>query len=188
MKKGQFFLIGSVILIGVLAALTFSRGSYNVSEIDIGPEIVKNIVSEFPIAVNSILSNNTETKYLERELRSYIRFQEFYMKKNSLNSRTYFLVGVPSGNDFNVLVGNFFGNLENLKISLNGNTKELCLNNSEINSLNFENVPDFFTVDFNLTENKKNLSYSFNSFRKVFFFVKVVGEFKGDYFEEINMG
>ncbi len=188
MKKGQFFLIGSVILIGVLAALTLTKGSYNISEISEGPEIVKNVVNEFPIAINSVISNNTETEYFERVLRSYIRFQEFYMKKYGLNSRTYFLVGVPYSNNVNVTVGNFYGTLKNLRLSLGNETKEFSLNNSEIKTLNFKDVPVFYTVYFNLTADGENLSHHFRTFRKVFFLIKITAEFNGNQFEEINIG
>jgi len=186
MRKGQYFLISAIMFIGILTALTFSRGHYVVSNLELVPEILKNSIGEFSTALNSILYDKYSSENLEQSLRSYTNFQRFYFKKHGLNHKTYFLVGVPDGNKVNVTFGNFYGNLENLEISINSEKKYLWVNDTEIRTVVFDNVPEFFSVNLMLSEDGTPVNYTINTEKRTFYIVKLVADFKENHFEEVR--
>jgi len=187
MRKGQFFLIGSVILIGVIASLTISRGFYSASEISVGPEILKNVANEFPKSINAILSQSTGNKFLERNLRSYMEFQNFYLKKRGLNARTYFLVGVSASDELNITLGNFYGGVADIKIRVGSQVQQTDLLTDQIKTLNFYGIPEFFEVELNLTKEGENFSHKFMASQKVFTILKIEADFKDNHYEEIEI-
>ncbi|MCK5020457.1 MAG: hypothetical protein KAS32_25700 [Candidatus Peribacteraceae bacterium] len=181
--KGQFFLIGALLIvlmlyIGIAPLLSPSH---------IGPEIgedisnmFENIEMEYPRAFNlGLVSSSAEQKL--------VNFSSFIAEEASERSVTLsslWLITQNVSDNLNITVGNFLGYNTSVTLNVSGTVNTLYVEDSKINSTVFSSPPSEFQliVNFNTTESNLLLEkykanfYSVLEIRKGT--DKIVGEIK----------
>ena len=183
-KKAQWFVIGAFLIITMISAIVMGKNAVKLGD-DLDPlqrQIYKNIKADIDIALNSILHEEQTSENLEMRLEDYSNFVREFGKIHAINISTYFIVGLPSGNDVNVTVVNFQKTaMQPIEITINGTTKNISnLADGTSETITFESVPDYFIVNYTITTPGDLLpeSESTNMTKRVFSAVKLRVESK----------
>lgn len=108
-RSGQFFIIGALLIASMIAAvaMTGSSGVFG-PDTDTPRQLFDQALDEFPRAVNTITAENTSTQHMQRELATYLGFQQRAFAEHGLQSRTHALVIIPrDGGTVDVVFANF---------------------------------------------------------------------------------
>lgn len=149
-RKGQFFVIGALLLISLIAGIIV----LNVSEFT-GPktqtpkQLFDQSFHTFPNAVNAILAENRSISEIEQQMTSYLAFQQYTLQSHALQNKAHTVLSVPNGDNVTVLLTNFrHAPLQNVQITVDGTTKTAsAVPPQESAVITFQQVPATFTVD-----------------------------------------
>lgn len=129
MRKGQFFMIGLVLLATIIFGVVGLRGSAFISG-DTTSNIrnyFKQGIDEFPHAVEQGLKDDYSAENLETSADSYMDFMRYTNSQRGLSAKYVFVTGLEEGDEFNLVVGNYWQTELDLNVSLDGE-KEILPN------------------------------------------------------------
>lgn len=143
--KGQFFILGAVILIVALSSgINPIRGAMVSIPTEDIPYFSSNLKSEFPRAFNFGLQSGTPAQTLS----SFSRFVNSTLLEHYMNFSTFWVYAKGDGSTtLQFTAGNFLGSDTSLHLNLNGALKSISVPNNSTNSVTFTGVPS----DFNIT-------------------------------------
>lgn len=181
-RKGQWLLAGAILLITMISTSVISNTQVKIGQ-DVEPwqkYIFQNLELESSPAINSMIQENATSKNIEGRSRDYLDFLRSFGNSHGMDVSAYFIVGLPAGGDINVSVINFGRNeLQDIEITVNGTTKTIAsLSDRHSATIAFPAVPDYFAVEYGLTEvnatgGTETESGNFETIRKVFSIVKM---------------
>ncbi|MCJ7450463.1 MAG: hypothetical protein MUP58_01850 [Candidatus Nanohaloarchaeota archaeon QJJ-9] len=166
-RKAQFFMIGMIILsslilgfIGIRSGISFSSTTDKQTQ-----RIFDHNLERFPEAVSSAIREEKSSKNLEKDLKTYIEFQNYVEKTHGIQSQSFFLIGIPTAGGYNLTVGNYRGEkLENLTVELGEESINHSISDERIESYSINCTESFFEVSVSFEGGE----YQFNSTKKVF--------------------
>lgn len=131
--KGQFFLLGFIIIGFLVITLSFS--TFEVNEESLNPTLKNDIQNSIPVAVESFAS-----KYKGREFMEMMQYFSERHKQESLNAEIEIVViaGFEEGRNTNIHTGNYGSDSVELNLSVNGENKSVALSPQEITESTFE--------------------------------------------------
>ncbi len=155
-RKAQWFIIGGLLIITMILSVALSRNQVQIGQ-NIEPwqkYVFDNIKTDSRSAINSILAENATSDNIEARLRDYSNFLRNFGNGRGINITSYFIVGLPSGNGINVTIVNFQkAKMQPIAITINETTQSVAqISDTGSNTLVFNSVPDYFTVNYTVTE------------------------------------
>mgnify|MGYP000049368695 CR=1 FL=1 len=127
MRKGQFFMVGTLLVAIIIFVVIGIRGSAFITgdaESNTRNYFVRG-VEEFPRAVDSALKENREIENLRKALKNYMDFLDYSNSQRGLSADYYFMAGIRRENSYDIVFGNFMDeSIPELNITLDGNRKE----------------------------------------------------------------
>ncbi len=181
-RKAQWFIVGGLLIATMILTVALSR---NQVQIGTGIEpwqkhIFDNVKKDSISAVNSIVLENASSKNIESRLKDYSNFLRNYGDMRAINISAYFLVGLPAGNGINVTIVNFERNtMRPANVTIGGATQSIPeILDRGASTIYFNSVPDYFTVNYTLTEINKTGEKSiengtFTTTKKIFSAIKI---------------
>lgn len=152
--KGQFFLLGAVLMITI-----FFIGSVSTREVFVSlpdadlPYITTNLMAEYPKALN-LGSNSSGGVEAVINFSGFVNssLSERYIKFHSL-----WVVTQNSSTDLNVTVGNWLGSSQEVSLGIGATSSTLSIPPSGINYTTFSAPGTNFTLTINFSENNGSL-------------------------------
>jgi len=186
-RDGQFFIIGIVIITGlILGAAALRGGTKLTSTADSGVQnTFDRHLDELPRTAGIALEDKRTSASVERALTSHLEYQQFVEAQRGLESQTYFLVGIPLDDHVNITVGNYWSSdVSNLWITVDGESTNLgSVAEEEIVTERFETDAKSFQVEINFSGQEQ----SFSASRKAFSLFKYRLEAEGNVWQDVTI-
>jgi len=148
-KKGQFFILGAVIILSLFAYELF------ITEIPAYDTVLfDNVMNEYANALNFGLIENKSVSYIED-------FSLFLKQQLGIKTNTLWVVSEPFGDNIKISIGNFWDKNLRVMLDVNGQDREIFIPTSSVNTTIYYNVPDII-----------NLKVEWDSHEKVFHWIK----------------
>lgn len=166
MKQGQFFMVGTIVLAGLIFGVVSITSSSADTSIDLTPQkFFENVQNEFPKVIGHAIERNNDIDTIEQEARVFMRYVTFTEQQRGLDSTHYLMVGLPTDDGYNVTLGNFNETtMTDVTISV-GNESETIntLEQASFTQVSLSPGSDHFTVMLNAS-----LDHSFETGRNAF--------------------
>lgn len=166
MKQGQFFMIGTIILAGLIFGVVSITTSSTDTNIDLTPQtFFENVQNEFPKVIGHAIERNNDIDTIEREAHIFMRYVTFTEQQRGLDSTHYLMVGLPTANGYNVTVGNFNETtMNNVRLSVGDESTTInTIEPDSFREVSLSPGSDHFTVTLNAS-----LDHSFETGRNAF--------------------
>lgn len=132
MNKGQFIMVGAVILAGLIFGVVSITTTNTATSIDTSPQrFFDNVQEEFPTFTARSMEQSFDIDNVERESRIFMRYTEFAEQQRGLDSNHYMMVGLKTEDGYNVTIGNFFDTaIDGVRLDVGNTTEEIGTINS----------------------------------------------------------
>lgn len=151
-RRGQFFLIGALIVASLLTAIVLFEESGDIVTPNIEPtrSLYDQAVQEFPRAANIGVSENASGTMVQRRVQSYLGFQSTAFDGHALDDEVYGYVGIPRRDGVDMVVINMLPrSMDDVTVTLDGTTKTIdTVPGGTVERLRFDAVADRFDVRF----------------------------------------
>lgn len=160
------------LLVGVLSISTNISSDFRSD--DITRSLFDKNLEEFPRAVRMITHEDTTPDHIEKKIRQYMDYQEQITLQYGVEYRSYFLVGVPTDNGFNVTLGNYqSAPLEAVWVRVGDDARNLkTVEEGNITTYDFKTDGRTLDIHINHTENQN----TFHTSRKIFSYIDLTIE------------
>lgn len=149
-RTGQIFLLGMLLFASIIGgALILNTGRVSGSpDTDAPHRLFDRGMEEFPNAVNYALQQGSGTDHVKLRMSSYMDFYTYTLSTHGIDGRSHFLISLPSGDDVDVLLGNFRGTeMEDVELTVNGSKKRPgVIDRGEVQAFHFSGVADTYNV------------------------------------------
>ncbi|MDY6777381.1 MAG: hypothetical protein SVU32_01835 [Candidatus Nanohaloarchaea archaeon] len=172
MRKGQFFIIGVILLSGIiLSAVSLQSGVETTSQLNVlGKTIFEQKIDGFLQTVEIATRQEPRSSHIAMQTANYMEFARQVDSGQGIDSRSYFIIGLPTDSGINISVGNYWRqDLSSISIQVDGETQQFSLPASNITTRQFSTTDRTFRVSVNVTGRE----YSFTTARKVFILLRV---------------
>ncbi len=164
-RTGQFFIIGALLIIILLAGIAlFDVGGITSPQTDTPKHLFDQALTTFPQMVNTAMTEDPSASHMERRAATYFTFQNHVFNTHGLDTAAHTLIGVPQEDDsVSFILVNFRGvTMDDIAVTANGDTQHLSsLPHGETARIEKENLPMTFNVRLTFGgDHRFNHSYS----------------------------
>lgn len=142
-RNGQFFLIGGLLIAGLIAGVALaSTADLHTPPTYTPRQLFEQSQAEFPTATNIALQENRSERHLQQRLTSYLAFQNHLFQTHGLDAAAHATVSASNRTNTTVLVANFRNRkIRDVEIHLDGVTRtEIAMNDSRVQRFVFPKV------------------------------------------------
>lgn len=161
-KKGQFYIIGSLIIILLMFHARYSGMVSIEKPIDASQNLFSNVKSEYFNALDSSYASKQASGSMEDNITSFLGFLNNVSISHGQRFESLAVAFVPKGLNYNVSVWNFEGESVNVGVSLGGISQTLSLADKASGRLVFNDTTDFITATVNYTKTSGTTTIRFN--------------------------
>jgi hypothetical protein len=163
-RKGQFFMIGTVLLSGTILASIVLQGGVDVytGSSTTSFEVFDQALDEFPRAVSIALQEERSSSHLEQRLPAFMDYLVRTAAGHGISSQGYLLVGLPTERGYNVTVGNYQGEeLQDVWVTVGPESARIdAIPHKGFETVRFNTTKSQFSVAVNGTMKKESFTTS----------------------------
>lgn len=154
-RRGQFFLLGALVLVGMMAGIVlFEQGDgVTLPETQRTKALFDQSLQEFPAAVNRAAAGNASAEAVQRGLHPYLAFQSRVFTSHGLQNHAYALILLPADDKVEAVVANFGPSpINHTNVTVAGTLQQPgTLPSHRSTILTFDSVPARFTATIQFT-------------------------------------
>lgn len=167
-RKGQFFMIGTILLSGIILAAIVLQGGVDIytGSTTTSFQVFDQSLNEFPRAVSIALQEERSSSHLEQRLPAFMDYMVRTAAGHGISSQGYLLVGLPTSHGYNVTVGNYQGEeLQDVWVTLGPESARIdALSHKGFETIRFNTTVSQFSVSINGTGKKESFTTSRRTF------------------------
>ncbi len=150
--KGQFYIIGALIIILFMFNARYSSRMSMEEPIDTSKNVFSNAKGEYFKALDASYASNPTSKNMEDNMTSFLDFLNNVSISHGQKLEAIAIAMIPRGSKYNVSVWNFMGESVNVTIVLGGAPQTISLSNKAAGRLVFNGTTDFIMATLNYTK------------------------------------
>jgi len=173
-RKGQWLVIGSLVLIIAMAGLVMAKTS-GIIDSSKEKQSFDNIKTEIGYAGAAMAYSSTDSTELQNRMDAFYKFLNTYSTSHTVDLNGFMMVGLPSGSGMNVTVLNMFVyDMLPFNITMlyeNGtqiSSAQMNIDSGATTKFTFPSLPQYFIVHYSFTANSTAYSDTFNMNRRAF--------------------
>ncbi|MBU0530754.1 MAG: hypothetical protein KKC05_03705 [Nanoarchaeota archaeon] len=159
-RKGQFFVLGAVLIISLFFMGLPEKDTLITERTDDIAYLFDNIHREYPFALNNALNMSEDTEASIDRLMNFTHFVDKIASERLINYSTLWVIGWNSSpSNFNVTVGNYLRYNTVVLLNLSGTEYYMNVNFNTTNSTEFTSVSDTFDMIISYESEESNVTW-----------------------------
>lgn len=163
-RKGQVFVLGTLLFTAMIAGIVLLNmpGGLGFTGVGNAKNTFESYLNEYPRVLNLAYEEGS-SGHVQKAVTSFLAFQKYNMRRHGLEMKAHSVTTVPGNGSVTVLVSNFREVDMDAVVTVNGSNKSLGpVNPGETVKESFTQVPEYFSVEANLTASR-NFVHVFTS-------------------------
>lgn len=160
--KGQFYIIGALIIILFMFHAKYSAMMNIEKPIDTSQNVFSNAKNEYFNALDSSYASNPTSRNVEDNMTSFMEFLNNVSVSHGQRFESLAVAFIPRVAEYNVSVWNFEGESINVSVVLGNHLQTLSLANKAVGRVVFNGTSDFIIATVNYTKSTGTTTNHFN--------------------------